>query len=65
MRHGQPDPTARLEPDDVLLAVNRYVLTTAIRRRAQYRGYMADYDRAIALVRHEVETGHGPIFCSW
>jgi hypothetical protein len=50
---------------DALLEVNRYVLTTAIRRRAQHRGYMADYDRAIALVRRELETGRGPIFSSW
>ena len=122
MRHGQPDPTARLEPDDVLrrwprlvahliceslryftprgaanailayregvpfacewycylaegrgdrvatdalLAVNREVIAAAFRARARHHGYMADYGRAIALVRREVETGRGPVFSSW
>lgn len=37
----------------------------AIQRRAHHRGYMASYEQALALVRHQLDTGEGPTLASW
>lgn len=37
----------------------------AIQRRAHHHGYMASYEAALALVRHQLDTGEGPMFASW
>ncbi len=37
----------------------------AIRHRHTHRGFMADYNTALALVKHAIETGDEPMFASW
>ncbi len=37
----------------------------AIRDRHHHRGYMAEYQQALAIVRRRLETGKGPVFASW
>ncbi len=37
----------------------------AIRHRHAHQGYMASYPQALRIVRHELQTGEGPLFASW
>jgi len=37
----------------------------AIKNRHKHRGYMASYDLALRIVRHELDTGEGPSLASW
>jgi hypothetical protein len=37
----------------------------SIKRRHYHKGFMADYKRAYALVKHAIETGEEPLFGSW
>lgn len=37
----------------------------AIRHRHSHRGYMAEYEHALALVRAAIATGEEPVFASW
>lgn len=37
----------------------------AIKHRYTHSGYMASYQQALALVRHKIEPGEGPVFASW
>lgn len=43
----------------------RAAVEAAIQHRHHHRGYMASYEQALRLVRHELETGEGPMFASW
>lgn len=37
----------------------------AIERRHHHKGYMAEYQNALRIVRRQLETGEGPTFASW
>lgn len=37
----------------------------SIEGRHGHRGYMAEYQNALQIVRHQLETGDGPAFASW
>lgn len=37
----------------------------SIKRRHYHKGFMADYKKAYALVKHSIETGDEPLFGSW
>lgn len=37
----------------------------AIVNRHYHQGYMAEYQHALQIVRHQLETGKGPTFASW
>ncbi|MCQ3921645.1 MAG: hypothetical protein DPW13_11915 [Planctomycetes bacterium] len=37
----------------------------AIRGRGHHRGYMAEYCQALAIVRHQLNTGEAPLLASW
>lgn len=37
----------------------------SIQRRHYHKGFMSDYKRAYALVRHSIETGNEPLLGSW
>ena len=43
----------------------RPAVERAIRNRHHHEGYMAAYKLALKIVRHELETGEGPMFASW
>ena len=43
----------------------RPAVERAIRYRHTHRGYMAEYQQALAIVRRRLETGEGPVFASW
>lgn len=43
----------------------RPAVERAIRGRHRHTGYMASYAQALALVRHQIESGEGPMFASW
>jgi hypothetical protein len=43
----------------------RRALREAIARRHDHRGYMAEYGRAMAIVRHVNSGGDGPQLASW
>lgn len=43
----------------------RRALDGAIQNRQRHRGYMAEYQHALQIVRHQLETGEGPTFASW
>lgn len=38
---------------------------SAIARRHQHRGYMAEYSQALALVNRAIRTGDEPMLASW
>ncbi len=38
---------------------------SAIANRYHHTGYMASYTQALAIVRHELDTGEGPTLASW
>lgn len=42
------------------LAVER-----AIKNRTTHHGYMASYELALKIVRHELDTGESPMLASW
>ena len=42
------------------LAVDR-----AIQNRQSHRGYMAEYQQALQIVRWRLDTGEGPMLASW
>lgn len=48
-----------------LIEIGRDTLRDAIRHRHAHRTFMAEYGRAIALVRTAAATGDGPAFASW
>jgi len=50
---------------DTVKEVGELALQSAIRRRSHHRGPMAEFQRALALVRHVRQGGHGPMFASW
>ena len=37
----------------------------AIENRHRHQGYMAEYQHALSIVRHQLETGKGPDLASW
>ena len=37
----------------------------AIVNRHRHTGYMASYELALKIVRHELDTGQGPLLASW
>lgn len=37
----------------------------SIANRHRHRGYMAEYQHALRIVRHKLETGEGPTLASW
>ena len=43
----------------------RLAVENAIRRRHYHKGFMADYGKALALVKHAIDTGEEPSFASW
>ena len=43
----------------------RKAVEGAVRHRATHVGYMASYDLALQIVRHQLETGESPAFGSW
>jgi hypothetical protein len=43
----------------------RKAVQSAIRNRRSHRGYMAEFGRALALVRHSAENGDPTVFASW
>ena len=51
--------------EDELIEINREVISSAFRNRANHTGYMADYRIARALVDRANETGEEPILGSW
>ncbi len=53
------------EFDRDLLEVNRQVIRQAIAQRHHHKGYMAEYQRALALVQRQLETGDRPVLASW
>jgi hypothetical protein len=50
---------------DTVKEVGELALQSAIRRRSHHRGPMAEFQRALALVRHVRRGGQGPMFASW
>ena len=40
-------------------------LENSIRNRHYHRGYMAEYQQALQIVRRTNETGEGPVLASW
>ncbi len=53
------------EFDRDLIKLNKRVIGRAIANRQDHEGYMAEYRRARALVRRQLETGEGPMLASW
>ena len=51
--------------DDTVKEVGELAVQNANKRRSQHRGPMAEFKRALALVRHVQEGGEGPTFASW
>lgn len=45
--------------------VGELVLRNAIRQRSRHGGPVAEFKRALALVRHVRQNGQGPMFASW
>lgn len=43
----------------------RPAVAQAIRFRHGHSGYMASYQKALTIVRHETKTGEGPLLASW
>ncbi len=43
----------------------RPAVEAAIRNRHHHEGYLASYQRALAIVRRATDTGDEPIFASW
>ena len=43
----------------------RPAVERAIHNRHRHTGYMASYEQALAIVRHELDTGQGPMLASW
>ena len=37
----------------------------AIENRHRHKGYMAEYQHALQIVRHQLDTGEGPTLASW
>ena len=37
----------------------------AIKNRHSHKGYMASYDLALRIVRHQLDTGESPLLASW
>lgn len=37
----------------------------AIKHRDHHRGYMTDYRQALAIVKHQLDSGESPLFASW
>lgn len=50
---------------DTVREVGELALLNACNRRNRHRGPMAEFRRAIALVRHVRQGGEGPVFASW
>ena len=50
---------------DTVKEVGELALQNAVRRRSHHRGPMAEFKRALALVRHVRQGNEGPIFASW
>jgi hypothetical protein len=50
---------------DTVLEVGEVALQNAIKRRHRHRGPMAEFNRALVLVRHVRQGDQGPLFASW
>lgn len=50
---------------DTVREVGELAVQNAARRRTRHRGPMADFTRALALVRHVRQGNEGPAFASW
>lgn len=48
-----------------VLEVGELALQNAIKRRHRHRGPMAEFKRALALVRQVRQGGQAPLFASW
>ena len=51
--------------DNALLKINRNVITRAYEKRSNHKGYMAEYQRALTLVKRQLKTGERPLLASW
>lgn len=51
--------------DRDLLGINRQVIQKSIIRRHDHKGYMAEYKRALAIVKRQTHTGERPMLASW
>ena len=43
----------------------RIAVQNAIKNRHRHEGYMASYDLALKIVRHQIDTGESPLLASW
>ncbi len=43
----------------------RRAVSSAIRGRKAHHGYMASYELALSIVRHQLDTGRRPDLASW
>ncbi len=50
---------------DTVAEVGELAIRNAIQRRKHHRGPMAEFRRALALVRQVRQGGQGPLFASW
>ncbi|MCY2987536.1 MAG: hypothetical protein NTY19_06690 [Planctomycetota bacterium] len=50
---------------DTVREVGELAIQNAVRRRGHHRDPMAEFKRALALVRHVRQGGDGPTFASW
>jgi hypothetical protein len=51
--------------DSTIKEVGELAIQNAVHRRRHHRGPMAEFKRALALVLHVRQGGHGPLFASW
>ena len=76
--YATPDLAAKIVADAILDQPNycewiaccyggdpRQAVQNAIARRHRHQGYMSEYQQALALVRHAIETGEQPLLASW
>ena len=63
-RYEQGRPLGE-EFDRDLLDVNRQVIQKAISRRHDHKGYMAEYKRALTIVKRQTDSGERPMLASW
>jgi hypothetical protein len=50
---------------DNVKEVGELAIQNAVRRRGHHRGPMAEFRRALAIVRHVQQGNEGPLFASW
>ena len=50
---------------DTIREVGELAIQNSVTRRSHHRGPMAEFKRALALVRYVRQGGEGPMFASW